>query len=1188
MKTLTKKAIISLIIALIMIMNLVPFGAISQVYATTDYDLWIGGTRVTSENLSGEGWTYNPSTNVLTLDNYNYTSATASIDDIRAGIYSKNDIVINLIGTNIINEMSENSSNSFGIFVDWNSSTKLTFKGNGVLTSSGTTTSNTTGYSNCGIAAGELVLDKNFTGTINANGGTSSASNAMATMGLYTKSLTVNSGTINAQGGTASNSYASSSGIFMGAPATININGGTVNTYGGTGGTRGQSVGLWMYGEYEGDTGTIVVKRNSTLSAKGSNAQLSYGINFENSNGGSINISSGANVTCWSTNTSIGNSMGDVYSCGLRTDGNSLTSMGNLTVYTEGTSTRANDTVCAISGGTGSYSIYQGKGYTDAEGTEGETILQTSGVTSSLMSYKHIVTTSEPVVNYNLWVGSTQVTSANKDDVLGDGKVTYNPSTQTLDFDDVTINDYHIQWDNDKVGIFSQGIDLTITGKVNIPSTNLWASIGVYSETSSKINCNFNGDITVANQILIQGNLAIIGGSLTKTTNGTAIYANGLLTIESAVTKIDVMSYIYVEDGITIESPLVITSPDWLTITNGETTSMGSLSAYDTTRIVIEHPLPSTHTVTFNLNGGTMTGDTSVVVNDGETIAEPNPAPTKDGNTFGGWYADSLFNTPFDFTTPITTDDVQIYAKWNPAKYTITLAPNNGTTETDNITNIDYNQSYGLGSPSSYGFTTPAGKEFDGWLISGNKYSAGQNFTVTSDLTAVAQWVDTTTPHTHELTLVPATAPTCMTIGNNAYYTCSGCDKVFKDATGTVETTVADETLVIVSDAHDWDAGTITTPATCTTEGVKTYICNHNSSHTKTEPVAKLAHTIVPVAAVTPTCEDDGNIAHYKCSVCNKLFEDATGTVEITSADVVDPATGHNWGAWTTTTPATETADGVETRTCTKDTTHIETRPIPKLSHTHTLTKTDEVPATCESAGTKAYWTCSGCHKMFSDSEGTTEIDNPETITALGHDWNEWVETTPATVDSEGVKTRTCKNDSTHTETDSIAKLALTITEGTNSEYEIDSSSDVLITCNGTFSNFKELQLDGVKIDSSNYTVESGSTKATLKASYLNTLSEGTHTLKFVYNDDRTVETTIKIAKASTANDNGNNNSNTENNSTAGTTNNSESSTSTGTTITTNTSSSPKTGDNIAMYIALMVISTLGLFGTVKYLRKRD
>lgn len=47
----------------------------------------------------------------------------------------------------------------------------------------------------------------------------------------------------------------------------------------------------------------------------------------------------------------------------------------------------------------------------------------------------------------------------------------------------------------------------------------------------------------------------------------------------------------------------------------------------------------------------------------------------------------------------------------------------------------------------------------------------------------------------HDLTKTAAKAPTCLEPGNNEYYTCSVCGKVFKDAAGTTETTVAAETL---------------------------------------------------------------------------------------------------------------------------------------------------------------------------------------------------------------------------------------------------------------------------------------------------------------------------------------------------------------------------------------------------------
>ena len=359
----------------------------------TNYNLWVGGIQVSSINSSGEGWSYDANNNVLTLDNYNYSSAAVQVNGIYAGIYSESDLTINLVGTSTIRETSSDVSNSYGINVN----SKLTFKGDGTLTASGTITGTTSGYSNCGIAADEILLDSDFTGILNAIGGKSNASNAMATMGVYTKTLTVNNGILNTLGGTASDSYASSTGIFMGAPAIININGGTVFATGGIGGSTGYSNGIWMYGEYGGATGTINVGPNAILNAVGGNAKASYGIVFENSSGGLVNVSPRGSLVAYSNGSGVGNSMHSGASCGIRVDNSPINARGNFIAYTRGTSERSGDTVCAVWGGTGAFNIYEGKGYSNIDGTEGETILSTNGTTADLSSYKYVTTKTAPV-----------------------------------------------------------------------------------------------------------------------------------------------------------------------------------------------------------------------------------------------------------------------------------------------------------------------------------------------------------------------------------------------------------------------------------------------------------------------------------------------------------------------------------------------------------------------------------------------------------------------------------------------------------------------------------------------------------------------------------------------------------------------------------------------------------------------
>lgn len=50
--------------------------------------------------------------------------------------------------------------------------------------------------------------------------------------------------------------------------------------------------------------------------------------------------------------------------------------------------------------------------------------------------------------------------------------------------------------------------------------------------------------------------------------------------------------------------------------------------------------------------------------------------------------------------------------------------------------------------------------------------------------------------HIHSLTLVPEKAPTATEAGNKAYYTCSGCDRWFEDAAGTVEIDDKNSTVI--------------------------------------------------------------------------------------------------------------------------------------------------------------------------------------------------------------------------------------------------------------------------------------------------------------------------------------------------------------------------------------------------------
>jgi len=132
---------------------------------------------------------------------------------------------------------------------------------------------------------------------------------------------------------------------------------------------------------------------------------------------------------------------------------------------------------------------------------------------------------------------------------------------------------------------------------------------------------------------------------------------------------------------------------------------------------------------------------------------------------------------------------------------------------------------------------------------------------------------------------------------------------------------------------------------------------------------------------VEPTCTEDGNVEYWQCSRCGECYVAGDGMEQIEPADVVVPAAGHK------------------------------------------LTAVEEVPASCETEGAKAHFQCECCGKLFSDAEGTTEIEAPEVIPALGHAWDEGVVTKEPTLVSEGEKLFTCQNDPSHTRTEVIDKL---------------------------------------------------------------------------------------------------------------------------------------------------------------------
>ena len=175
----------------------------------------------------------------------------------------------------------------------------------------------------------------------------------------------------------------------------------------------------------------------------------------------------------------------------------------------------------------------------------------------------------------------------------------------------------------------------------------------------------------------------------------------------------------------------------------------------------------------------------------------------------------------------------------------------------------------------------------------------------------------------HELQEVAAKAATCKAEGNNLYYTCKNCDKVFA-ADKTTETTVAAQTLAktthtggtatcaeqakceICGDgygetlAHDYK-WIIDQYATESAAGSKHEECSACGDKKDAVAIEKLTHKPKKVEGKAATCTEDGIVEHFYCGSCGRYYASADGKVgnKISKDEIVAKATGHTFdGEW--------------------------------------------------------------------------------------------------------------------------------------------------------------------------------------------------------------------------------------------------------------------------------------------------
>ncbi len=295
----------------------------------------------------------------------------------------------------------------------------------------------------------------------------------------------------------------------------------------------------------------------------------------------------------------------------------------------------------------------------------------------------------------------------------------------------------------------------------------------------------------------------------------------------------------------------------------------------------------------------------------------------------------------------------------------------------------------------------------------------------------------------HNGYLISATAMTCVSDGNNAYYKCSVCLQAFVDEDCQTPTTDAEQIVYAVPHAYgegkyltendkptctksgtltytcqntwcnvegghtytvavdklnhdyDWEGGKVVTEPTCTADGYTTYDCSRcDETHTG-DKVSKTGHTKEPEAILgqSPTCTENGWKNYYQCqNSCGLYYEDASWTKLIGDAAALE--------VWKT------TGNGV------------------KPAWDHKYTAVDGKAPDCTNPGYLASFKCTNlnCFQYFTEDE-----DGEKVLIGGQSQYNAWVAEggdgyikanghTPGEVKTENVVAPKCEENGSHDE----------------------------------------------------------------------------------------------------------------------------------------------------------------------------
>lgn len=292
-----------------------------------------------------------------------------------------------------------------------------------------------------------------------------------------------------------------------------------------------------------------------------------------------------------------------------------------------------------------------------------------------------------------------------------------------------------------------------------------------------------------------------------------------------------------------------------------------------------------------------------------------------------------------------------------------------------------------------------------------------------------------------------------------------------------------------------------------------------NTGEVLDEVCAVFGHQESEPYTIEPTCTEPGSKNAVVCLRCSAVLRWES---EI-------PALGHSWlepdWSWS--------ADGK-----TASATFICEFDNYQSTETATMTSAVKTESTCTENGVTTYTA------TVDFNSGTyTATNDVADIPATGHTYQDGKCTVCGAVDPD------YEPATSDTASAPAAAPAPTIISGAGAVWNKGSGVGLTFTSNAGFAGFPGVMVDGTGISAEHYTAKAGSTVVALKASYLETLSVGSHTMAIV-SDTGAAGAQFTVA--------------------AGT-------------------GVPQTGDNSAMplWAALLLVSGAGLFGAVAYNKRK-